>query len=93
MSRVTNGEEPTNLEDNFLDAQLFSIQIVDEYFTDIIQYLSTGTASQDYSTVHNKNLVVCTVDYQLIARHLYKMGTDIILQRYVLEHERPIVLE
>jgi hypothetical protein len=23
MSRVTNGEEPTNLEDKFLDAQLF----------------------------------------------------------------------
>jgi hypothetical protein len=43
LSRVTNGEEPTNLEDNFSDAQLFSVQIVDEYFADIIQYLSTGT--------------------------------------------------
>jgi hypothetical protein len=36
LSRVTNGEEPTNLEDNFLDAQLFSVQIANEYFTDII---------------------------------------------------------
>jgi hypothetical protein len=36
LSRVTNGEEPTNLEDIFLDAQLFSVQIADEYFTDII---------------------------------------------------------
>jgi hypothetical protein len=36
LSRVTNGEEPTNLEDNFLDAQLFSVQIVDDYFTKII---------------------------------------------------------
>jgi hypothetical protein len=43
LSRVTNGEEPTNLEDNFLDAQLFSIQIVGDYFTEIIQYLSIGT--------------------------------------------------
>ena len=42
MSRITNGEEPTNLEDNFLDVQLFSVQIVDEYFAYIIQYLSTG---------------------------------------------------
>jgi hypothetical protein len=25
LSRVTNGEEPMNLEDNFLDAQLFSV--------------------------------------------------------------------
>ena len=44
LSRVTNGEEPTNLEDNFHDVQLFSIQITDEYFVDIIEYLSTGIA-------------------------------------------------
>jgi hypothetical protein len=36
LSRVMNGEEPTNLKDNFHDTQLFSIQIVDEYFADII---------------------------------------------------------
>jgi hypothetical protein len=44
LSRVMDGEEPTSLEDNFLDAQLFSVQIADEYFADIIQYLSIGTA-------------------------------------------------
>jgi hypothetical protein len=43
LSRITNGEEPANLEDNFLDAQLFLVQVSDEYFVDIIQYLSTGT--------------------------------------------------
>jgi hypothetical protein len=32
LLRVTNGEEPMNLEDNFLDAQLFSVQIDDDYF-------------------------------------------------------------
>jgi hypothetical protein len=36
MSRITNGEEPMNLEDNFPDGHLFSVQIVDEYFTNII---------------------------------------------------------
>ena len=41
LSRVTNGEESTNLEDNFPDAQLFSVQVVDEYFVDIIEFLST----------------------------------------------------
>jgi hypothetical protein len=46
LSRVTNGEEPANIEDTFLDAQLFSVQIVDDYFTEIIQYLSIGTAPQ-----------------------------------------------
>jgi hypothetical protein len=78
-SRVTNGEEHTNLEDNFPDAQIFSVQIVDEYFADIIQYLSTSTASQEYNTAHKKNLVVRTADYRLIAEHLYKMGAYSIL--------------
>jgi len=36
LSRITNGEEPMSLEDNFPDTQLFSVQIVNEYFTDII---------------------------------------------------------
>jgi hypothetical protein len=43
LSRITNGEEPINLEDRFPDAQLFSVQVANEYFDDIIQYLSIGT--------------------------------------------------
>jgi hypothetical protein len=87
LSRVTNGEEPTNLEDNFLDAQLFSVQIVDDYFAEIMQYLSIGTMPQEYTTAQKKNPVVWATDYQLIVGHLYKMGIDSILRRYVLEHE------
>jgi hypothetical protein len=30
LSRVTNGEEPTNLGDNFLDEHLFLVQITDD---------------------------------------------------------------
>jgi hypothetical protein len=37
-------------------------------------------------------MVVWAADYQMIVGHLYKMGADNILQRYVLEHERPMVL-
>jgi hypothetical protein len=49
LSRITNGEEPTNLEDNFPDAQLFLVQVADEYFVDIIQYLSTETVPQEFN--------------------------------------------
>jgi hypothetical protein len=59
LSRVTNGEEPTNLEDNFLDAQLFSVQIVDDYFIEIIQYLSTGTAPHEYTTTEEELSSLC----------------------------------
>jgi transposase InsO family protein len=42
--------------------------------------------------VQKKNLVVFTTHYQLIAGHLYKMGPDKILRRYVLKSERPRIL-
>jgi hypothetical protein len=54
LSRVTKGEEPTNLEDTFTDAQLLLVNIADEYFTNIIQYFSTGIASQEYSTTKRR---------------------------------------
>jgi hypothetical protein len=41
LSRITNGQEPSNLEENFPDEHLFLVQIVDEYFSDIIEILST----------------------------------------------------
>jgi hypothetical protein len=93
MSRVTNGEETTNLEDNFPNAQLFSVQVADEYFADIIEYLSTGTAPLEFITMQRKNMVVRVSYYQLIVGHLYNMGSYVILRRCVLEHERPINLE
>jgi hypothetical protein len=58
LSRITNGEEPTNLEEKFPDAQLFSVQVADEYFVDIIQYLRTWTVPQEINIAHKKNLVV-----------------------------------
>jgi hypothetical protein len=92
LSMITNGQEPTNLEDNFPDTQLFSVQIIDEYFTYTIQYWSTGTMPHEHNTAMKKNLVVWDVDYQLIAGHLYKMVAANILRRCVLEHEIPRVL-
>jgi hypothetical protein len=46
----------------------------------------------EFNTVQKKNLVVKATNYQLIAGHLYKMGSNIILRRCVLEHEIPRIL-
>jgi hypothetical protein len=51
LSRIINGEEPTNLEENLPDAQLFSVQIVDEYFVDIIEFLRKGVETKEFSTM------------------------------------------
>jgi len=40
LSRITNGEKPKNLEENFLDANLFFVHISDDYFFDIVEFPS-----------------------------------------------------
>jgi hypothetical protein len=93
LSHILSGEEATNLDDSFPDAQLFVVKMVDDYFLDIVQFLSTIMASSDMTIALKKQLVVKASDYQLIARSLYKLGADGILICCVLEHERPMILE
>jgi hypothetical protein len=92
LLHILSGEEVGNLDDSLPDAQLFLVKMVDDYFTDIVQFLSTGMAPSDMTIVQKKQLVVKAADYQLIAGSLYKLGADGIL-RCVVEHERPIILE
>jgi hypothetical protein len=87
LSRLESREKPISLEDSLPNAQLFSIQIVDDHFQDIIQFLTTGTVPESYTTQRKKQLVVHATDFTLIAGQLYKLGPDEILRRYVLEHE------
>ena len=77
----------------FPNANLFSIQIDNDYFVDIVGFFSTGMAPKEFTVAQKKKLVVHIVDYQLIAGHLYKLGVDNILRRCVMEHERPIIFE
>ena len=66
LSRLDLGEEPTSLEDNLPDAQLFDIHIIDDYFANIIEFLTTGTRPAEYSTKQKKQLVVKTADFTII---------------------------
>jgi len=49
LSRIENGEEPTNLEDELPDAQLYAVSVADDHFEDIIHFLTTRTMPQGYS--------------------------------------------
>ena len=55
--------------------------------------MSTSVAPTDMSTSQKKQLVVKSSDFQLIARQLYKLGLDEILQRCILPHEHSPILE
>ena len=51
--RIESGEEPTILEDNLPDAQLFAVTMMEDYnkeFNVVIQFLSTGYVVEGLST-------------------------------------------
>ena len=58
MSRIKSGEDPINLEEGLPDMQLFAISMVDDYFMDIAEFLSSGVAPAHYIVAQKKNLVV-----------------------------------
>ena len=72
---------------------MFSIHIADDYFTDIIEFLITGTAPAEYSTKQKKQLVVKAMGFTIIVGKSYKLGLDEIVRRCVLNHERPLILD
>jgi hypothetical protein len=41
---ILSGKDARNLDDNFPDAQLFAVNMVDDYFLDIMQFLCIGMA-------------------------------------------------
>ena len=45
---------PKNLEDNFPDANLFSIQIDDDYFVDIVGFFSIGMVPKEFTVMQKK---------------------------------------
>jgi len=49
LSCIKIGEEATNLEEGFIDAQLFAVCIVDGHFEDIINSIMTGTTLEGYT--------------------------------------------
>jgi len=65
---------------------------MDGHFEDIIYFLTIGTALKGYSVQRKKELVVHVVDFSVIVGHIYKMGIDEILWRYVpdLNEEAPL---
>jgi hypothetical protein len=87
LSCILSGEDVGNLDDNFPDVQLFAVRMVDDYFSDIVQFLNTGMAPSEMIVAKKKQLVVKATNYQLIAGNLYKMGADGILRHCVLEHK------
>ena len=92
LSRIESGEEPTNIEDELPDVQLFRVDMENDHYAPILQFLVTGVALEEISTSQKKQLVVKYSDYQLISEHLYKLGANEILRQCVLPHKHGEIL-
>jgi hypothetical protein len=54
LSSLEHGEEPTSLDDTLPDAQLLAIRKVNDHFSEIVQFLSTGMEPREYTVIHKK---------------------------------------
>ena len=71
---------------------MFSIQIADEYYANIIHFLTIGWAPVEFTKQQKKQLPVKAVDFILIAGQLYKLGPDEVLHRCVMLHEKEAII-
>ena len=92
MLSLESREDTGNFNDSLPYTQLFEVKMFDYHYRDIIRILTIGYVPEGINKTQKKQLVVKATYFQLIVGQLYKMGPDEILHRYVLEHERPMVL-
>ena len=86
LSRIESDEEPTSLEDNLTNTQLFAVTMINDQnkeFNTIIHLLSIGYAPKGFTNAQKKHMVIRVIDFTLIVGHLYKMGSDEILHQCV----------
>ena len=74
LSRLESGEDSASLEDNLPNAQLFLVQIAHDHLNDIIDFLTIGTMPVEHNAKKNKQSMVRSVDFTMIAGKLYKLG-------------------
>ena len=72
---------------------MLCVDIADDHYAPIIQFLATDFSLEDMSTSQKKQLVVKASDFQLITGQLYTLGPDEILRRCILPHEQGPILE
>ena len=58
LSRLQNWEDPTSTDDNIPNAQLFALKIVDDCYEYIMNFLTTESALDGFSTTEKKQFVV-----------------------------------
>eukprot|EP00253_Pinus_taeda_P006977 PITA_06977 len=87
LSRLQNQGEVVPVEDSFPDEHLFSISIVNPWYADLANYLSTGRTPPHFTTKEKKRLVKQSARYSWFNGDLFYTGYDMIIRRCVRNDE------
>jgi hypothetical protein len=65
LSRLELGESGRVVDGQLLDGDIFCIEAIPEYLSNISLFLTSSTMSYKYSATQKRNLMVREMDYQL----------------------------
>ena len=92
LSRIVTGEEPTGVDDELPDVQLFQIEAVLDWYDEMLYFLESGSFPGYLSKDQRKRLALRSHTFMMIVGQLYMMGIDQVMRRCVRPHEQEAVL-
>ncbi|RYA43692.1 hypothetical protein [Enterobacter cloacae complex sp. GF14B] len=79
LSRIVSGESPKGVDNDLLDAYLFSIEMIPRWSENIVSLMTIMQVDSQIPLPITIDLIEQSTMYQLLARRLYKRNRDGIL--------------
>ena len=93
LSRLTNGEPPKGIDDDFLDAYLFNVEIIPKWSEKYVPLMTIGQFNIPIPLREKRSLIQETATLKMLAGCLYKEGQDGILRLCIEPFEKAHYLE
>ena len=93
LSRLSEEMGTEEIDDEFPDGRLFTVQKVPLWYSYIAEFLSTQTFPPGLDQNERRKIRVNSTNFAIIANKLYRRGVDGILRRCVDYTEVPAILE
>ena len=86
-------EKGGEIEENFLDEQLFLLSIQTPWYADIVNYLACGLMPYEFNNPHKRKLRTDSRFYIWDYPLLFRRGIDMIIKRCVPEIEQGEIID
>ena len=93
LSRLSKEVGTEEIEDEFPDGRLFTVQKIPLWYSYIAEFLSTQTFPPGLDRNERQKIRFNSTNFAIIANKLYRRGVDGILRQCVDYIEVPIILE